>query len=1069
MAYGFNKDGQYDIWSPLSNYSNVEQLEALENLPVPSGNIVELNEGGIGTDLTNNFIKFLEYVKTNNIINIEDATKDMPPDILNMFADSLRKINNSNQFDKVFIGITGESGLGNEEEIIDTKNLFISLLNLHNGDESYKKKGNSIKNSVVSKIRKIISSPSNQILANTPVNINPLHDGAAKALEMKLKRIEEGFNLTESEGTGFKDFNQKKIIEYLEHLTNEKIIGKDYKEFKNLKGKDLALKIKEILLNRSRRKVLISSFDMLSMFKQQEDASIGKADVGIGANGLKVFFALSSYYNNWYDSIDSAEELNKTDFFTNNKSFRKKFTVNGETRLIHTLANVGINNEQLTKILNTYGYDELSRQQSALSTNQAAISMSAFVSGATDNAKELVMAKINAVVELAGMHLYMFSLGYNEDEVAIFMNSKLGLYISKNLKTSMYDNLDRIYISDLIQKYKETIVDEVELLEADTFKDIYNGAQEFKILASILGVNQKTSANTIELNKFLTKLENAMYMQEDKVLKYDLGKLKSPEKWDEVIKGLHAGNSDIDLSIIQKVIEENSLLKLKYDKGGEYATEVIKYVKDTLEAAMDIKINYLDENGDIKTKTVDIVGGGFDFRYYMFSSNYSYRKAAANYYNLFKNTINIFDSINNMPHFKAMIDGVNIIHETLSVISKKYNFAFNYSRDIIKKYEAELLKSNKDNIKNRFGNKNFGIKQDEKVLGRLFTFYDKLVVFSWLTNLKTPKKNDLTVIPKDISLNITELLRQHNKINGITPINTITLDTSNKAKIYSRNDASLIRNLSLNKDQREISVNDDEDFILDINSDYNIANFKIVMEELIYPILSASKNSSLGSKYLNLGSVRNLYGNFTTQILSTYQLNSLNTPESVQKFSELTSNFNEVDRVIEPELKIKNNKGKVVGYQDLLYLYNLIVNNESYGDKRLTPIFEDYIKKPNTLGQDYLNYSTLVDTKQVNVLAPWEDVDNMEGLDEEQSKNLKNNLKIGLEVAMLHSAFHVQGALDMGTINDKLMKVVLKNSNYVINTEMDLNDNTSTVKFNLFKAILSNINNKNLIINFRCD
>jgi len=351
----------------------------------------------------------------------------------------------------------------------------------------------------------------------------------------------------------------------------------------------------------------------------------------------------------------------------------------------------------------------------------------------------------------------------------------------------------------------------------------------------------------------------------------------------------------------------------------------------------------------------------------------------------------------------------------------------------------------------------------------LFTFYDKLVVFSWLTNLKTPKKNDLTVIPKDISLNITELLRQHNKINGITPINTITLDTSNKAKIYSRNDASLIRNLSLNKDQREISVNDDEDFILDINSDYNIANFKIVMEELIYPILSASKNSSLGSKYLNLGSVRNLYGNFTTQILSTYQLNSLNTPESVQKFSELTSNFNEVDRVIEPELKIKNNKGKVVGYQDLLYLYNLIVNNESYGDKRLTPIFEDYIKKPNTLGQDYLNYSTLVDTKQVNVLAPWEDVDNMEGLDEEQSKNLKNNLKIGLEVAMLHSAFHVQGALDMGTINDKLMKVVLKNSNYVINTEMDLNDNTSTVKFNLFKAILSNINNKNLIINFRCD
>ena len=33
------------------------------------------------------------------------------------------------------------------------------------------------------------------------------------------------------------------------------------------------------------------------MFKQQYQAAVGKKDVGIGANGLKVFFALSNYYN----------------------------------------------------------------------------------------------------------------------------------------------------------------------------------------------------------------------------------------------------------------------------------------------------------------------------------------------------------------------------------------------------------------------------------------------------------------------------------------------------------------------------------------------------------------------------------------------------------------------------------------------------------------------------------------------------------------------------------------------------------------------------------------------------
>jgi hypothetical protein len=37
---------------------------------------------------------------------------------------------------------------------------------------------------------------------------------------------------------------------------------------------------------------------MLSFYKQQKEAAVGKADVGIGANGLKVFLALTNYYNN---------------------------------------------------------------------------------------------------------------------------------------------------------------------------------------------------------------------------------------------------------------------------------------------------------------------------------------------------------------------------------------------------------------------------------------------------------------------------------------------------------------------------------------------------------------------------------------------------------------------------------------------------------------------------------------------------------------------------------------------------------------------------------------------------
>ena len=48
--------------------------------------------------------------------------------------------------------------------------------------------------------------------------------------------------------------------------------------------------------------MLLSPYDMFSYYKQQHDASVGKDDVGIAANGLKGMFALSSYYNDYYNT-----------------------------------------------------------------------------------------------------------------------------------------------------------------------------------------------------------------------------------------------------------------------------------------------------------------------------------------------------------------------------------------------------------------------------------------------------------------------------------------------------------------------------------------------------------------------------------------------------------------------------------------------------------------------------------------------------------------------------------------------------------------------------------------------
>ena len=72
---------------------------------------------------------------------------------------------------------------------------------------------------------------------------------------------------------------------------------------------------------------------MFSMFKQQRDAAVGKDDVGIAANGLKVFFALSNYYNNVYkDDTLSGDYLRTSNYLFSKDLYIPFKEYNAETK-----------------------------------------------------------------------------------------------------------------------------------------------------------------------------------------------------------------------------------------------------------------------------------------------------------------------------------------------------------------------------------------------------------------------------------------------------------------------------------------------------------------------------------------------------------------------------------------------------------------------------------------------------------------------------------------------------------------------------------------------------------------
>ena len=72
---------------------------------------------------------------------------------------------------------------------------IIDFINKHNLSDSYLKEGEAIKNSIVSRIKQISSNPSNQIIANTPVDVQDWHDAIKKVQKNVVKLIKNQLEL----------------------------------------------------------------------------------------------------------------------------------------------------------------------------------------------------------------------------------------------------------------------------------------------------------------------------------------------------------------------------------------------------------------------------------------------------------------------------------------------------------------------------------------------------------------------------------------------------------------------------------------------------------------------------------------------------------------------------------------------------------------------------------------------------------------------------------------------------------------------------------------------------------
>lgn len=511
---------------------------------------------------------------------------------------------------------------------------------------------------------------------------------------------------------------------------------------------------------------------------------------------------------------------------------------------------------------------------------------SQYISAATDNAKELILAAINSGTKLMKCHLYLLSLGFDVNDIISFMTSPAVSFIDSISDENIF-NGTKIKINDAIDFAKKCIIEQINYNNAkdleskqkikddldkysikgiqkiitDSFKtklikvnnleqflkDLYSlenilkGANEFSSFGNILGINQGIPQTKEDLiawkNKFITVINvainnNGLINKNGKLQYCDTVKQFFLKSNPEIFRDGDDDNFNLG--------EAYALLGL--EKGGKPA------IQNALAQL------FYQQYEDVINFDVD-----------RWLDNQDYRNKTSEFYNLVKQSINIFYLIDNIPHFKNMFKIANILNKIDQKISLKSQISNYFTEQLNQKYPY---------APNDYASK-------------LLPAIDEILIGHYI------------------------------KSSGIS----IKLKDNWKM---------------LNKNYQEIQASE----TLDLLTDHDISSFKFIFENYIIPEL---QNGTLLDDFESNKEI--MSNEFIKNLMITSEKGKPLYKEDINLL--LTDSNNEVRKKYQTLLQglkaLKDYSYNGTPLIDLFMIYNIIVNKNRYGAERMTEIFEDFI------------------------------------------------------------------------------------------------------------------------------
>lgn len=333
------------------------------------------------------------------------------------------------------------------------------------------------------------------------------------------------------------------------------------------------------------------------------------------------------------------------------------------------------------------------------------------------NAKELILAKVNAGMKLAKMYLFLVTLGFDINDIVKFMTSPAITFIDTITEANIFTGQDT------------SIQDAIKLARGN-FKDYYKQFLSTKTLGLLnekeknrLGDGNLIENNFPEGSKEYVELENALSaIAETKdllqstvdaaveaTLKENPGR-KAEDIREEIMKSIPLDIDEFE-NILEGANEFSNLGKiLGLNQGLPTSKELLQKRIQDMQKILSDRIKAVNKERSAEDQIEDIP---LDVKRYLTDPEYA--QNIKDLYESVKKCINIFDIIDHIPQFNSIFkifSAVLDIDHNISIKTRAYDQVYDQlkleGRYMSDQYQTRLLKGIDDAIIAKFVN-NSGI------------------------------------------------------------------------------------------------------------------------------------------------------------------------------------------------------------------------------------------------------------------------------------------------------------------------------------------------------------------------